>query len=154
MLKPQAIAATFRLPGERRQRALIAKLARTPAQSLPVIMELAAAAQPPAVSRWAVEALGYFPEKVVLPTLLAALGSPHMSVRLHALGAIQQLHNPKLARHLKPLLGDPSGSIRLNTLILLVTMKPRWLKAAARKLMGDSKSYVRGLAVKVLGESR
>lgn len=51
--------------------------------------------------------------------------------------------------------GIPAGvKIVRNTLALLVTMKPRWLKAAARELMGDQKGYVRDLVVEVLAESR
>lgn len=136
----EAILRVFRAHGDHRQRACIRRLAKA---DLPAVKALATGAYPPSVQRWAVEALGRFPEKLAWPTVSRALRSPHMSVRLHALLAVRGFGNPRRAAALRPLLRDESGGVRINALPVVAGFRPKWLGVELKRALRDEKFYVR-----------
>ncbi len=143
------VAKVFAMHGDARQRALIRRLAKSPAQALPVLMELTGTGYSPSVQRWAVEALGHLPERLAWRPVSRALKSPHMSVRLHAICAVRAFGNRRRAAALRPLLRDESGGIRVNALAVVGEFRPRWLGAELKRAARDPKDYVRKLAVKL-----
>lgn len=147
----EGVQRVFAAHGDRRQQALIRRLAKTPRAALPILKELAGGGHSPSVQRWAVEALGAMPERAAWPAVARALRSPHMSVRLHAVVAVRGFGNPRRAAALRPLLRDESGGVRVNALAVVGGFRPKWLGAELRRAARDPKAYVRGLARK-LGE--
>lgn len=149
-MNTQAIISVFRQHGDKKQQALIAKLKKEGKKSLRQLLEIYEGENPPSVKRWAIEALGSFPERDVIKTLKSALKSPFMTIRLHAMTAIYQLGNSKNAKLLRPLLKDESGGIRMNALEILNVYQPKWFKTELKKLANDEKSYIRNKAKKIL----
>jgi HEAT repeat protein len=145
-----AIVSVFACPGEKAQLALIARLARDQERSLPLLMSLIDAAYPAAIQRWAVEGLGAINDSAVVRPIVAALKSPHMTVRLHAIRAIQRRGERRLARYLRRLMDDDSGGIRMNALQALVALSPRWIAEVLIAAQEDAKYYVRRYAARAL----
>jgi HEAT repeat protein len=148
-MKLDAVLAGFRAHGDLRQRSLILRLAKSPAQALPILTELAGNQYPPSVQRWAIEGLGRLPERLAWPLVSQALRSPHMSVRLHAICAVRDFGNRRRAAALRPLLRDSSGGIRVNALAVVGEFRPPWLKAELKRASRDPKDYVRRLAARL-----
>lgn len=149
MVTTDKAAAVFGAHGDRRQRLLIRRLAKSPSRALPLVLELAGADYSPSVQRWAVEALGHLPERLAWRPVARALRSPHMSVRLHAICAVRAFGNRRRAAALRPLLRDESGGIRVNALAVVGEFRPKWLAVELKRAARDPKDYVRKLAAKL-----
>lgn len=142
-------AEVFAAHGDTRQRALIRRLAKSPARALPILLALTGEEYSPSVQRWAVEALGHLPERLAWRPVARALRSPHMSVRLHAICAVRAFGNRRRAAALRPLLRDESGGIRVNALAAVGEFRPKWLDVELKRAARDPKDYVRKLAVRL-----
>ena len=145
-----SVVEVFRQHGEVKQRKLIAGLAKHGRDSFPLLKAVYEGEYPPAVKRWAVEAMGSFPSPDALKMLRSALKNPYMSLRLHALIGISRRGNRADARYIKPILRDESGGIRINALEMIALHRPRWLRSELRRLVNDEKWYIRSKAKKLL----
>jgi len=94
------------------------------------------------------DGLGHFRAPAAAALLRRGLRSPHMTVRLHALGAVDRLGTPALIRAVRPLVRDESGGIRVNALALLIRRRVRGLRGILEAARRDPKAYVRAMAAK------
>ena len=142
------VVSVFRRHGDKPQRALIRRLAKSQS-ALGALSDICTGDYPPSVVRWAVEALGAIRGPVALGLIKCSLKHPAMSVRLHAILGISAFNDRSLAKYLRPLLRDESGGIRVNALAAVGALKPNWLPSELRRAIKDDKDYVRRLAARL-----
>jgi hypothetical protein len=130
-------------------RAMISELSEAGAQGVAVIRRLWLKETAPSLRRWVVEAAGACPGRWVRPLIRQALTDPAMTVRLHALLAIDHRRDRTLAAEALPLTKDASGGIRTNCLALVADLKPEGWQKAVKKGLRDPKAYVRTLCQKI-----
>ncbi|MEK7466145.1 MAG: HEAT repeat domain-containing protein [Planctomycetota bacterium] len=119
-------------------------------RGLDLLLVLSHTCDRPVVLRWVMDGLGHFSSPAAAAAIRRGLRSPHMTVRLHALGAADRLGTPVLIRAVRPLMRDVSGGIRINALALLTRRRVRGLGAILAKARRDPKAYVRAMADKAL----
>ncbi|MCE9583639.1 MAG: HEAT repeat domain-containing protein [Planctomycetes bacterium] len=119
-----------------------------------ILEALATSCDRPVILRWVMDGLGHYRSRAAEALLRKSLRSPHMTVRLHALCAVDRLGTPALVRAVRPLVRDKSGGIRINALALLIRRRVRGLDLLLKAALRDPKPYVRVLAAKTLAAKK
>ncbi len=139
--------------GERRPLKAVKRLSKAGAPAVGALLGRYEEASKPRQRRWIANALGVLGDRRAIPLLKRALNDPNMSVRLHAMEALERFNDPKLAAFMLPLLKDESGGIRVRTIDALRRMNCKKAVSELRRLARmDAKWYVRQASAEALGE--
>jgi len=140
------IVSIFKRPGERGQIAMIASLVQLGHAGRDFLIAIWYSHTTIDVRRWAVHGLGNYTDIDTKRIIRKALTDPAMSVRLHAIRAIDAMGDKKMAAYIKPLLRDVSGGIRNNALDVLVKFGVKGMSTIAKGCLLDEKKYIRDRA--------
>ena len=137
------LMATFRKDGERAQHEAIEQLKDYAGEAVPLLKEALQSSRSAHVRAWSATALGVLERGAAMADLVTALADPAMSVRLHAIQALVDFGDTKVAQAIVPLVRDPSGGVRVNAIEGITKLR---LTGAGHEIMArasDEKWYVR-----------